>query len=150
MNLDSDPNLTQIKNSGKAHFYGMEFEIQANPSRKIQNGLSYSYIQRKNTTSPDLKFIDVPQHQLLIYLNWDIHKYLATYLTFRANSDRFSTSYGTKAKAFSLLDLKISSQLKPKIRLESGMKNILDVNYELVEGYPSPGRQYFINVVYGK
>jgi len=32
--------------------------------------------------------------------------------------------------------------------IEAGINNLADRNYALVEGYPEPGRNYFVNLSY--
>jgi len=64
------------------------------------------------------------------------------------NSDRYSTSYGTQAKSYTLVNAKASVKLYKSISAEAGMNNIFDVNYTLVEGFPEAGRNFFVNLVF--
>nr|WP_229254916.1 TonB-dependent receptor [Dyadobacter sp. CECT 9623] len=63
-------------------------------------------------------------------------------------SDRYSTSYGTEAKAFTLVNAKASVKLYKFLSAEAGLNNIFDVNYSLVEGFPEAGRNFFVNLVF--
>ena len=64
------------------------------------------------------------------------------------NSKRYSTSYGTIAGEYLLLNTRASVKLWRYFSLEGGVNNILDKNYATTEGYPEPGRNYFVNFVY--
>lgn len=150
VNLTTDPGLTQIQNTGQASFYGLDLNMEINPLKVLHTGMAYSYIKRENKSDPDLKFVNVPDHQFMLYSDIDFFKYLSAHLRYSTNSERYSTSYGIKVKGFSLLDLILSSQILPKVKIKVGIKNLTDTNYELVEGYPSPGRQYFMTITYGK
>ena len=150
VNFTDDPGLTQVQNTGKASFYGCDISVDFIPVKILHSGMAYSFIKRENISDPDLKFVNVPEHQLMLYSDLDLFKYLSAHLKYSVNSDRYSTSYGVKAKGFSLFDLILSSRIMPKINVRAGIKNLTDTNYELVDGYPSPGRQYFMTITYGK
>jgi iron complex outermembrane receptor protein len=32
--------------------------------------------------------------------------------------------------------------------LEGGINNVFDINYSLVEGFPEPGRNFFMNILF--
>jgi iron complex outermembrane receptor protein len=150
VNLDDDPNLIQVQNTGKAEYYGLDLNMGLSPTNFVRSGMAYSFIKRENRSDPDLKFVNVPDHQFMLYSDIDFFKYLSAHLRYSTNSERYSTSYGIKVKGFSVLDLILSSQILPKVKIKAGIKNLTDINYELVEGYPSPGRQYFMTITYGR
>jgi iron complex outermembrane receptor protein len=39
-------------------------------------------------------------------------------------------------------------QAMRNVRLEAGVNNLFDANYQLSDGYPMPGRVWFVNGVY--
>jgi iron complex outermembrane receptor protein len=63
------------------------------------------------------------------------------------NSMRYSTSYGSSANAFLLFNFFTSYKIK-QFTLYSGVKNIFDKKYEYQEGYPGPGRNVFIRLLF--
>jgi len=64
------------------------------------------------------------------------------------NSSRYSTSYGTRSGAFSLFNGLVSYRVWRYFSVEGGVNNIFDRNYQLVEGYPEAGRNYFVSLRY--
>ncbi|MCB0473007.1 MAG: TonB-dependent receptor [Flavobacteriaceae bacterium] len=64
------------------------------------------------------------------------------------NSERNSTSYGTKSPEFSIFNSQISYSFKNGIRLETGINNFFDRNYSLTEGFPEEGRNLYFNLYY--
>jgi iron complex outermembrane receptor protein len=63
------------------------------------------------------------------------------------NSIRYSTSYGTQTGGFMLANVKGSVQVYKFLSLEGGVNNLFDRNYALAEGFPEPGRNFFVNLV---
>jgi iron complex outermembrane receptor protein len=64
------------------------------------------------------------------------------------NSSRYSTSYGTRAGAYSLFNGLVSDHVWKYFSVEGGVNNIFDRDFALVEGYPEPGRNYFVSLRY--
>jgi iron complex outermembrane recepter protein len=141
------PNVYQFQNTGKAEFYGGELSLNAPLSTVFQAGVQYSYISRKNLSNPDLKFIDVPPHKVLLFTQATLLKRIAWVASVETNAKRFSTSYGTEAASFVVANTKLSAKVWRFIKVEGGINNIFDRNYALAEGFPEPGRNYFVNLV---
>lgn len=49
-------------------------------------------------------------------------------------------------KAYTTFDIISSFVFKKYTSLKFGVKNILDVKYETIKGYPISSREYFVNV----
>ncbi|MCA0231216.1 MAG: TonB-dependent receptor [Bacteroidetes bacterium] len=141
------PNVYQFQNTGKAEFYGAELSLNASVSPLFQAGAQYSYISRKNLSNPELKFIDVPPHKVLLFAQTTLLKRISWLASVETNSKRYSTSYGTEAGSFVVANTKVSAKVWRFIQVEGGINNIFDRNYALAEGFPEPGRNYFVNLV---
>lgn len=139
--------LAQAQNTGRAEFYGMEMAVKYNFLQHFSSGVNYSFIKRKNLDKPTLRFTDVPEHKVTGWLQYARSSYYVL-LNAEYNSDRYSTSYGTKAPDFFLLNA--SAALKPLswASLQAGVNNIFDKNYMLSEGYPEQGRNYFVKLLF--
>jgi iron complex outermembrane recepter protein len=140
--------LQQSQNAGKAIFYGAELSLSGKIMKNLDAGINYSFIIRENSRNHDLKFTDVPCHNLRIFARKNLFGISYLLADVEINSYRFSTSYGTKADGFLTFNLIYNVKVWKYISLESGINNILDTNYSLTEGYPEPGRNFFINIVY--
>lgn len=140
------PNKFQLQNAGKARFYGAEagFDYQLIPALKI--GSNYTYLKRKNITNPAILFTNVPENKFFAYAEFSFLKCAELLASVEHNSRRYSTSYGTTAGAYTLVNAKASIKLYTFISAEAGVNNIFDVNYALVEGFPEAGRTFFINL----
>ncbi|GAB2546907.1 TonB-dependent receptor plug domain-containing protein [Spirosoma aerophilum] len=140
------PGIYQFQNTGQAQFYGGDVSFKIPVSTAFQAGAQYSYIHRQNLSNPDLKFVDVPDHKLFVYAQAQLLRRVVLIGNIEYDSDRYSTSYGTQAASFVVANAKASVRLQRYISLEGGVNNLLDRNYALAEGFPEPGRNFFINL----
>jgi iron complex outermembrane receptor protein len=142
-----DTNLIQIQNTGESQFRGLELSATYRLSSWLDVRANYQFIEQESITNPDLKFIDVPTHSLWVGLALEPIRNFQFKLNARYNSDRFSTSYGTIADAFSVFDLHGQYQWKD-FTLMGGVQNILDANFAFNEGFPEPGRNAYVKILF--
>jgi iron complex outermembrane receptor protein len=141
------PGMSQMQNTGTAEFQGFDLSSSILAHKNLQIQLSYSFIDRKNISLPQLYFTDIPEHKLFGQLEWKIFKDLQFNLTSTYYSDRYSTSYGTVADAFMVVSTSLSYLWK-NLQFNGGINNLLDKNYAYTEGFPAPGRNFYFNVIY--
>nr|WP_295928893.1 TonB-dependent receptor [uncultured Dyadobacter sp.] len=142
------PNKFQLQNAGKARFYGAEAGFDYQVARGLKLGSNYSFIKRKNKTNPAILFTNVPEHKVFTYADLSLLKVAHILASLEHNSSRNSTSYGTRAGSYTLVNAKASVKLYKFISVEGGVNNIFDRNYSLVEGFPEAGRNFFVNLVF--
>ena len=143
-----EPGLFQLQNAGDALFYGYELGTDYHAFQGLILGANYSYIRRKNETDPDLLFTNVPDHKIFGYIDYTFREKVNLLFSTEYNSDRYSTSYGTVADAYTLVNAKASVKIFGYFYIEGGINNLLDKNYALVEGFPEAGRSFFINLAF--
>ncbi|NIJ52520.1 TonB-dependent receptor plug domain-containing protein [Dyadobacter arcticus] len=142
------PGRFQLQNAGKARFYGAEAGLDCRVISGLSIGSNYSFIKRKNKTNPAILFTNVPEHKVFAYADYSFLKRANILASVEHNSDRYSSSYGTQAKAYTLVNAKASVKLYKFISAQVGLNNIFDANYSLVEGFPEAGRNFFVNLVF--
>jgi len=139
--------LSQMHNFGKAHYYGIELELDAQPFSFLRTGANYTYLKRKNISNPNVQFLDTPEHSTRVYAILVPFSLLSVTGSMEYNSERNSTSDGKyQAGAFSLFDLTATMHFIQHIDLDAGIRNIFDRNYYLVEGYPEAGRAGYLTL----
>jgi iron complex outermembrane receptor protein len=139
----------QFQNTGDAEFYGWEADLALNHLSSLQSGLQYTLIKRVNLSHPEIKFTDVPMHKLLVFLRYTLFSRLFLNLNGIYNSPRISSSSGMyQTRAFFTMDFISSFDISRSISLEASVSNLFDADYSYVEGYPAPGRQYFLGLRY--
>jgi iron complex outermembrane receptor protein len=141
------PGIYQMQNTGKALFKGFDFSANYAIVSILNIFGSYSYLERENSSHPEILFTDVPVHKVMAQITLKPIQNLEFSFSEQNNSKRYSTSYGTYAKAFNLLGIDASYKLK-QFSFYAGIDNILDENYEYSEGYPAEGRNFFLKILY--
>lgn len=147
---DSTRNVwqSQLQNVGQSEYLGAEFGTEYQLIEPLKIGINYTYIKRNNLSNPSIYFTDVPQHKLFAFVKYAMKDKFYIQANTEYNSKRYSTTYGTTAASFTLLNATAAVHIWKWFSVETGISNITDANYALVEGYPEPGRNYFVNVVY--
>jgi iron complex outermembrane receptor protein len=140
--------LTQLQNVGKSEYMGFELGVNYHISPTLVAGTNYTYIKRNNLSRPGIYFTDVPRGKLFGFVQYRFKDIFTVEINGEQDSKRYSTSYGTVADGFSLFNTRGEVHLWRWFSVEAGVNNILDKNYALTEGYPEPGRNYFVNLVY--
>lgn len=147
MSIDNvQPGKSQMLNAGKAEYSGVEITVGYKISQSLLANVSYTYIDRKNLTNPDLYFTDVPHSKVIGFIRYQPDARTELTVIPEYNSSRYSTSYGTKVEGFLLTDILASRKIGSHLVVEGGIKNIFDKNYSLVEGFPEEGRNYFVTL----
>ncbi|MEZ4908298.1 MAG: TonB-dependent receptor [Saprospiraceae bacterium] len=145
---DVEPGISQMQNTGESVFYGADLTLGYKLLGNLNFNLVYSYIERENKSNPDLKFTDVPNHNIFGYLDYKLLDKLNVILSSQYSSDRYSTSYGIVSPSFNIYNLNINYQILKNFGLKAGVNNIFDKNYTISEGYPEEGRNFYISVKY--
>ena len=139
-------NKSQTQNFGKAQFYSFDLDINYQITQNIIIEANYSFIERKNLSNLTVLFTDVPKHNVYTALEYNFYKNLTFFANFQYSSDRYSTSYGTIAKTFWLINSRINFNFAKYFSINAEINNIFDIDYQLVEGYPMQGRNFFANI----
>jgi iron complex outermembrane receptor protein len=142
------PGISQMQNTGKSMFYGADFSLLYKIHKSLSFNLNYTFILRKNVTNPELKFTDVPDHNIFAYFDFVTIKNLNFIFSAQFCSDRYSTSYGNISPGFDIYNLQLSYNFSKPLKLKLGVNNIFDNNYTISEGYPEEGRNYYLSMSY--
>lgn len=139
--------LSQMQNVGEVHSTGMELGLSNEVTGWLAVGANYTWIDLDNRSDPSRKLTDVPAHkvtaQMLAHptVNWDLIAF-AEYNSARWASDT------VELDGFTTLNLKAAFKPADGTVLEAGVTNVADKDYELAEGFPSPGRTWFVRADY--
>ena len=141
------PGITQNQNSGTILFYGGSLQVTGIliPDR-LAIDLSYSHIRwPQYDTGPVVT--DLPHHKLNATLKFPPLKSLSLSATVSSASARESATDGTQpVSGHCLAGLALRMSPGRSLTITLGIHNLLDTDYELTEGYPMPGRQYFVRM----
>lgn len=139
-----EPGKSQMQNAGRAEYMGAEAAADYRVFKNMFLGVNYTYLERHNLTDPSIYFTDVPNTKLYGYIKYNPSRQVQLLVSSEYNSSRFSTSYGTRVGDFTLVNAAVSVGIGKYMRVETGVNNIFDKNYYLVEGFPEEGRNFFV------
>jgi len=144
----TNTSLSQVQNVGMAEYYGAEAGVGYQLNRAIRIDANYTHIIRNNLSSPQIFLTDVPKNKVFGSLSYRPINRLYLVASEEYNSKRYSTSYGAVANGFYLTNANAQLTLVKGFSGEGGVNNLFDRNYQLAEGYPEAGRNYFANLMY--
>ena len=145
---DPTTTLEQNQNVGRVYLYGAEAQWTVRLTDSLHGGLSYTYTQWDNRSSLD-KITGIPAHKIFAYACYTLWDRLTFTVDAEHYAGRFSSSDGVReTKNFTIADIKADYVLIGGLKIEAGVKNVFDKNYELEEGYPEEGASYFANLTY--
>ena len=139
--------LSQMQNVGEVRSTGIELGLSNEFTGWLAVGANYTWIDLDNRSNPSRKLTDVPAHKLTAQVlahptvNWDLIAF-AEY-----NSSRWASDT-VELDGFTTLNLKAAFKPSDGTVLEAGVTNVADKDYELAEGFPSPGRTWLVRADY--
>ena len=133
----------QYQNIAKARNQGVEFGLNGDLG-DWQLAANYTWLDRENRSNPNLHPTDTPRHSLFGSASWQLGAWKHTG-SVEAASSRYSTSDGLQmADGYAVYNLKTGYRFSNDVLIEGGVRNLFDRLYELSEGYPEVGRNYFV------
>lgn len=140
---------SQMQNVGRVHGRGIELGLDSSVTDSLDVGLNYTLISRENKTDSSIEFTDVPRQKLLSYAKWRVTGPFTVLGSVEVNSKRYSSSNGVQqVGGFGVANLKGMYQFNQAWSAEAGVNNLFDRNYQLIEGYPIEGRNFFANATW--
>ncbi|WP_104493742.1 TonB-dependent receptor plug domain-containing protein [Paracoccus denitrificans] len=153
---DEGEALSQSRNVGDGTYKG--FEVAASWELGDRFGLvaNYTYLHRdiSDPIRADYRPTDTPRHSAYLRLDWRAMDNLTISPSVEFSSSRLSESAiqpedpaqiaYTRMGGFGLANLDAEWQATEQASVVFGIRNLFDRNYQLVEGYPEPGRSFFL------
>lgn len=140
----------QNQNVGEATFKGIELGLKARFSDALEVGGNYSYIHTHidNPNDAAARLTTTPQNKAFVYAKWRPTAALNVVPNLEYASPRWSSaavgSGYVQTGEYALLNLKLEYQLRRDWDVSLSARNLLDKNYQLVDGYPQEGRNFLV------
>jgi iron complex outermembrane recepter protein len=145
---DATATIQQNQNIGNVQIYGVEASLTVRITDSLRGGVNYTYTEWDNRSNDD-KLIDIPEHKFVAYAIYSLFDRLDLSADSTTYSGRYSSSNGVReTDTFTVLNAKAALSLIGGLAVEAGVNNLLDENYEIEEGYPEEGINYFTNLTY--
>lgn len=147
--------VTKTQNFASAEYFGAEASITAALSETLRVGANYTYIQRNYSDpgNPAFQPEGVPEHQLFAYAAWDITDAITLTPSVEMASQRWTANAATPAMPpyyktgdYALLNAALSWRLTRQADLLFGARNLTDENFQLADGLPEEGRNFYVSL----
>jgi iron complex outermembrane receptor protein len=145
--------LVQSRNLGHGDYHGVEISLEARVGGAFSIGGNYTYTHRKLIDPSNAAFrpTDVPTHKAFVYADWHPIPKLHILPSADVASDRWTVTdiapiVYYRTGAYVNAALRVEYEVLPGVDLSIGSRNLFDDNYQLVDGYPEPGRSFFASI----
>lgn len=143
--------FSQNQNVNGKH-YGFEVSADWDIAPGLRIGGNYTFLKRQyDYITPGTRPEGTPEHEAFLYLSWDALPDLTITPSVQLASNRNSiVSSGTtrtyvETGSYALANIQAEYRFNANASASIGVTNLFDDNYELVEGFPEAGRQFFAN-----
>lgn len=138
---------SQLQNIGRQDNSGVELAITARFAEQLEVHANYTYLDRDNKSSPALKPLDTPDNKVFGYVLYTPHPAVDLILSSQHETERYSATNGSRrTDSYTTTDFKAVWRATNLLQLEIGGRNLGDELYAFEEGFPEPGRTWFLNV----
>lgn len=143
------PPCFQLQNVEEQENSGVELWADWDATETLLLHLDYTYLDRDNISNPELRPVDTPEHKVFGFARYSPTPFLYFQASAEYNDKRFSETNGSRvAESFTVANTKASWEARNGFAVDVGVRNIADENYAYEEGYPEPGRTWFLNLRY--
>jgi iron complex outermembrane receptor protein len=152
-------------NAGKQLHDGVEISIRTSPHRRFNLDASYSFLDRTMDWDADripadslvyLSTLTLPsmtKNKFIGNMTVELPRQILGLVTYRYEGGiqlydsniPGSTPFGS---SFGVVDIGTVAPIRSGIRLQAGVKNLLDRDYYYTAGYPQAGRNWYFNLRY--
>ncbi|MBN8605480.1 MAG: TonB-dependent receptor [Caulobacterales bacterium] len=143
----------QTRNVASAHYYGGELSLTWDVADALTLGGNYTYIERdyEAPTTPAIEPEGVPTHKVFAYADWRINDALTFTPSVEIASDRWTSTAATPLRYYRtgnymLFNTALSWQVTPEADVLFGARNLTDENYQLADGLPEQGRNFYLSL----
>lgn len=143
----------QTRNLASAQYYGGELALTWDITPQLTFGGNYTYIERdyEAPTAPPMEPEGVPAHKLFAYADWRITDAVTLTPSVELASDRWTTTAAApltyyQTGEYALFNAALSWQVSPQADLLFGARNLADENYQLADGLPEQGRNFYMSL----
>ncbi|WP_313442407.1 TonB-dependent receptor [Novosphingobium sp.] len=143
--------VTQSRNLGSGNYYGGEIALTARLSPTLSLGGNYTYTHRDldDPTNTAFQPTGVPTHKAFLWVDWSPLEGLHVLPNADIASNRWTVNTaGTRyyrTGSYAQANLTVNYVLREGVEVGAGVRNLFDDYYVLTDGFPEPGRSFFLS-----
>jgi outer membrane receptor for ferrienterochelin and colicins len=130
----------------KSEFKGIELNIINQLTKRLSSTFNYTYLDSRDNNGD--RITGNPYHNTKISLNYRKGEKTIS-ISSKLISDNIDGASGNEMPSYFIVDSRINVPIKvinQKVDLSFEINNLFDKDYEVVDGYPMPGRNYMVNL----
>ncbi|CAG0960673.1 Colicin I receptor [Methylophilaceae bacterium] len=140
-------NRCQMQNVGEVRVRGLEVSLQTPLNSYLDVGGNFTRMDLDNRSNPNVRIIGIPETKLILHTVWRPVEQVKLIAFMEQNGGRWASNT-VKLDRFTIFNLKGVWEPREGLFAEVGVNNLSDRNYELDDGFPSPGRMWYTNLSY--
>lgn len=141
------PGKYQMQNVGEVRILGLELGASAPLGPHWEVGGNLTLLDRDNRSDPDTRLTGVPNQKLTAHVLFrPADRWEAVF--FAEHAGRRWDSTTVELDSYTTANLKLAFRPVASVVLEARVENLADADYQLADGFPSPGRMWFVNARY--
>lgn len=146
--------VTQSRNLGSGNYYGGEIALTARLAETLSIGGNYTYTHRDldDPTNSAFQPTGVPTHKAFVWADWAPLGGLHILPNADIASNRWTVNTaGTeyyRTGSYVQANLTVNYEVREGIVIGAGARNLFDDYYVLADGFPEPGRSFFLSFQY--
>jgi iron complex outermembrane receptor protein len=144
---DVEGDKYQMQNVGEVRITGLELGLMAPVGRHWELGGNLTLLDRENRSDPDTRLTGVPERKLTAHALFRPTDRWEAVLSLQYEDERWE-SQTERLDGFVTADVKLAYEAVSNLVIEAGLTNLADADYELADGFPNPGRMWFVNTRY--
>lgn len=143
--------VTQSRNLGSGNYYGGEIALTVQLGTGLSLGGNYTYTHRdlRDPGKAEFRPTDVPTHKAFVWADWSPLEGLHVMPNADIASNRWTVNTaGTRyyrTGSYVQANLTMNYTLRDGIEIGAGLRNLFDDYYVLADGFPEPGRSFFLS-----
>ncbi len=139
--LDTSVRPNRTVNTGKTDYNGLELAIQFRPIQNLSGKITYNYLNSE-------EIIPFSPNKFFGQLNYSWNR-LAIGGSIESVQNLYSgTAENSKIKNYTLVGIQLMYQVIHGLEFSLNMENAGNTDYEILKGYPMPGRTFMGKINY--
>ncbi|MBS0465432.1 MAG: TonB-dependent receptor [Proteobacteria bacterium] len=145
----------QAQNIGRARYRGAELSVRQHLSERGRLDVGYTWLDRANLNNPAIPLTDTPRQRVFADVEWSFSPRWRAVADVQAENGRIVASIAPgnvngylRLHGYAVVGAKLVWSPLPTLDIELGGRNLTDRWYELADGYPMPGRNWFANATW--
>ena len=144
---------TQNQNIASAEYYGAELTVTADLTDRFSLGGNFTHIERDyhDPTNAALRPIGVPTEKAFVHADWRPISGLTITPSVEVASNRWTVTSAAPIKyyrtgRYTQVNLAATWDINDHANILVGARNLTDENYQLVDGFPEEGRNFYVSL----